>query len=110
MPGTWQEVTNATGLYGSVINPRLNIQLAAFYMGRMRNGWTSPRPDTDRHSLAMASYNAGFGNILQAQKKCDMAVMYDEIIQCLPLVTEHHSKETIGYVSNIWGYWFTLKF
>ena len=110
MPATWKDMTNRTGFTGSVFNPKLNIKLAAIYMGQLRNGWSSPRPETDRHSLAMASYNAGFGNILAAQRLCDMSVMYDEIIQCLPDVTKHHSKETIGYVQNIWMFWYQLKF
>lgn len=110
MPGTWQDLTTRHNISGSVFDPKLNIQLAAIYMAQLRSGWSSPRPELDRHSLALASYNAGFGNILKAQKLCDMSVMYDEIIQCLPDVTNHHSKETIEYVRNIWFYWYQMKF
>lgn len=79
-------------------------------MARLRNGWSSPRPETDRHSLAMASYNAGFGNLLKAQSACGGGVLYSEIIACLPDVTGHHSKETIGYVEKTWDWYLMMVF
>ena len=109
MPATWRQVSKEMGFYGSIFYPELNINAAAYYMAKMRNQWTTKRPEFDRHSLALASYNAGLGNLLKAQKMCDMAILYGEIIDCLPLVTGEHSKETIGYVSNIWHYWLEMK-
>lgn len=110
MPATWRDMEKRHNFVGDVFDPNLNIEMAASYMAILRSGWSSPRPETDRISLSLASYNAGFGNLLKAQRKCEMALMYDEIIQCLPDITHHHSKETIDYVSNIWNYWFQLKF
>lgn len=65
------------------------------------NTWSSPRPNIDRLELAQASYNAGAGNIIKAQKECGGKVLYEDIIECLPQVTGHHSKETITYIKMI---------
>lgn len=105
MPATWLEVSRALGFEG--ISPKQAepaIIAGAFYMSRMRQGWKAKRPEKDRHSLAMASYNAGFGNLLKAQKLCGGANLYPQIIHCLPDVTGHHSEETITYVKRIWNY------
>ena len=105
MPATWADMP----IEGSPFTPRLNIHAAAYYMGRLRTGWSSPRPEFDRHSLAMASYNAGFGNLLKAQRLCTGAILYAEIIDCLPDVTGRHSNETITYVERIWGFYLRIK-
>lgn len=101
MPGTWREMSKK---YPEIQDPWLpvhSIRAAALYMRQLNKGWSSPRPQSDRYHLALASYNAGFGNILKAQKKCNNARLYQPIIDCLPLITGHHSKETIGYVKHI---------
>jgi len=106
MPGTWKDVSRAMG-YGAA-SPHvaeLAIEAGAYYMGGLRKSWSAPRPEADRHSLAMASYNAGLGNLLKAQRVAGGAASYHEIISALPKVTGHHSKETTTYVQRIWGYW-----
>ncbi len=111
MPGTWAGIIGPAKLPpdASAFAPRLSIEAAAFYMGKLRAEWSSPRPEWDRHSLALASYNAGLGHLLTAQRKCNGAVLYDRIIACLPDVTGRHSKETIGYVTSIWGWYEKIK-
>lgn len=112
MPLTWTEVSNALPEveWGAVFVPEASIIAAAYYMRRMRNFWTAPRPEADRHLLAMASYNAGAGNILRAQRACTVEGMapslYKDIIMCLPLVTGEHSKETTTYVRRIITNWY----
>jgi len=109
MPGTWADVTRQLNIEGSAFAPDLSIDAAAYYMGQLRRQWSSPRPEFDRHSLAMASYNAGLGNLLKAQQQCDMATTYACIAGCLPDVTGRHSKETLDYVVKIWAYWMEMK-
>lgn len=107
MPNTWREVA----VKHELNNPwraDQSIRAAAIYMTTLHGGWSSPRPPQDRYLLALASYNAGFGNLLAAQRKCDMAVLYSEIIPCLEAVTGYHSAETRGYVSQIIGRWYPL--
>lgn len=106
MPGTWSDVVDALDLEG--VSPHMAepaIAAGAYYMGTLRQGWSAPRPEMDRHSLAMASYNAGFGHLIKAQKRCGGPPGYAEIIACLPDVTGRHSRETITYVSRIWRHW-----
>lgn len=108
MPATWAEVSDHLGLRGSAHSPDLAITAGAYYLGSLRKRWSAPRPYADRHSLAMASYNAGMGNLLKAQRKCGGRNLYSEIAPCLPAVTGHHSKETLGYVRRIWNYYIQL--
>ncbi|MCJ2164656.1 MULTISPECIES: transglycosylase SLT domain-containing protein [unclassified Pseudodesulfovibrio] len=102
MPGTWDDVCRQLG-YGRV-SPHLvkqAVNAGAYYMVRLRNAWTSPRPEIDRWDLARASYNAGFGNILKAQGLAGGASRYADIIAALPSVTGRHAQETIIYNQRI---------
>lgn len=105
MPGTWIEVSKKLKLKGLAIDPDLAIQAGAYYQAQMQNYWKTPRPHEDRIKLGQASYNAGIGNILKAQKVSGNSIYYNDIISSLPKVTGHHSKETIGYVKKIWIFW-----
>lgn len=104
MPGTWEGVPIFVREDRDVWDARTNIDAAAWYMNTRYNFWTSPRPQLDRIQLAQACYNAGCGHVLNAQKKCNNPSGYDEIIECLPLITGDHSKETIDYVQKIGGF------
>lgn len=108
MPATWTEVARALR-YPPDASPHgdLAIEAGAFYMGRLRAEWASPRPAADRHQLAQASYNAGLGHLLTAQRRCGGALLYAAIVACLPAVTGRHSAETIGYVERI-AHWRAL--
>jgi len=106
MPGTWRDISRQLG-YAN-LSPRIAepaIEAGAYYMGKLRGAWSAPRPEADRHSLALASYNAGLGNLVQSQRLASGASDYAAIIKCLPDVTGRYSVETISYVQRIWGYW-----
>lgn len=60
----------------------------------------------DRMMISMASYNAGAGHLIKAQRICGGGNLYKQIIPCLPQVTGRHSKETIDYVEQIIGKWY----
>jgi membrane-bound lytic murein transglycosylase F len=108
MPGTWSDARRALGwaTAAAATDPDLSITAAAWYMSKLRGVWTAKRPDMDRHMLAMACYNAGCGNVLKAQRLCDNARLYKDIVPpCLPQVTGRHSTETITYVERIVGKW-----
>lgn len=106
MPATWRMmvVELKLGLNASP-HSETAIEAGAYYMARLRRQWSSPRPRADRQMLAQASYNAGLGHLLTAQRRCGMAVLYDAIIRCLPAVTGRHSEETMTYVTRIWRWW-----
>lgn len=103
MPGTVKDSSRALGYQVNPYNPRHAIQAGARYMSYLRGQWRWERPERDKHSLALASYNAGLGHILAAQKHCNNATLYSDIIACLPRVTGRHAEETLNYVPRIWA-------
>lgn len=106
MPATWAEVVGQLGYEG--VSPHAAgpaIVAGAYYMARQVSVWKAPRPASDRYSLAAASYNAGAGNIITAQRVCGGPSGYADIITCLPRVTGEHATETKTYVQRIWQYW-----
>jgi|SRR5690554_69643 len=105
MPPTWKDMQNKLGFDGDPFIPDLNIQAAASYMSQLRGTWDRrQRTSVQVHSLALASYNAGTGNILKAQKVSGNKRLWCEIQPYLSEVTGHHSKETTHYVEVIWKY------
>lgn len=104
MPDTWSQMVRELGFTSSssAFTAPLNIQAHAYYMRQLRKQFRKPRPAYDKHSLALASYNAGLGNILKAQSKGGNSLLYKPMIEALPLVTGKHSVETTNYVSRIW--------
>lgn len=108
MPGTWSDARQAIGVR-DVYSARDNAWAAGWYMRRQLNIWISERTDHQRLELAQASYNAGAGNILAAQRECGGAITWSEIQGCLPAVTGHHASETIGYVRNIRRWYWTMQ-
>lgn len=101
MPGTGREMARRTGVRGPLTSPLVNVHYGTAYLRRMLDFWTTPRPPLARLDLAFASYNAGAGHILNAQRLAGGALLWEEIQLELPNVTGHHSKETRTYVRRI---------
>ena len=105
MPGTSAEVARRLGLPDRPHDPRVAIMLGVAYDRHLWRMWSAPRPDLERLRLMMASYNAGAGHILRAQRLAQAAGLdgsdWADMAAHLPEVTGHHSKETINYVSRI---------
>ena len=75
MPGTWSDIqkklkSTGLGIVANITDPEYNIMYGVHYDRYLWNNWKSKRPVKDRLSLMFASYNAGIGNILRAQKLC----------------------------------------
>ena len=104
MPDTWTQMKRELGFKSdsSAYTAPLNIQAHAYYMRQLRNQFKKPRPEYDKHSLALASYNAGLGNILKAQQEGGNSLLYKPMIEALPKITGRHSVETTNYVQRIW--------
>ena len=85
-------------------NPIQSIWAQVYYMNKLFKVWDLGRADSERLKLALASYNAGTGNILKAQKLSGDEKFWDDIKEHLHLVTGKNSEETITYVDNIFKY------
>lgn len=101
MPDTFAEIGQRSGIKGNPLDPETNLMAGAFYMARQRAAFKLPRPDFERHNLALASYNAGIGNIIKAQKLAGNPTEWHPVSEKLPLVTGRHAKETTDYVKKI---------
>lgn len=103
MPGTARDMTRKHPELIDFWLPEVSIIAAGRYMGDMNRFWSSERSFIYRYMLALASYNAGAGNIFKAQKLSGMKPDYPSIIAELPNVTGRHSIETTTYVKKIIG-------
>jgi len=113
MPGTWKDVSRQLKFPedATAFDPDFAVMAAAYYNYRLRKTWKAERPEFDRMNLVFASYNAGSGHLINAQKLCFAAKKNgDDHLQCnlhsdieafLHLITGHHSKETKTYVRRI---------
>jgi soluble lytic murein transglycosylase-like protein len=109
MPRTWIEVAAQLNLPpGSTPHEDIAIDAGAYYMARMMRTWSSPRPDFERTRLAQASYNAGAGNIINAQRACNGARDWRNIETCLHLITGRNAEETRTYVERIERWWLAM--
>lgn len=109
MPGTAGDIFPLLGY--SVLDRKTaepSIRAGCYYMARLRASWSAPRPEGDRHRLALASYNAGLGHILAAQRVCDGAVLYEPIMVCLPQITGPHASETLSYAPLIYRWFYQM--
>ena len=110
MPATGAEIARVRGMpQGPLTNPVISTLYGGFYMRRMLNIWSSPRPDLERLYLAWASYNAGAGHILKAQKLAGGALLWADIAPYLVQVTGRHSAETLAYVERIPRWYAEIK-
>ena len=112
MPGTSREVAQRLGLPDRPRDPRVAILLGVAYDRQLWGMWSAPRPELERLRLMMASYNAGPGHILAAQRRAWAAGLkgaaWADMAQHLAMVTGRHSAETINYVDRIEGFFRSL--
>lgn len=105
MPGTWADLTRELRLGAVSPHHAVAIEAGAYYMAKLRKMWRTGRVPGDQQPLAQASYNAGAGNIIRAQRVCGGARSWAGIAPCLIHVTgAAHSRETLTYVDRIARY------
>jgi soluble lytic murein transglycosylase-like protein len=85
-------------------NPIQSIWAQTYYMNKLYGQWTTKRSNLGKLELAFASYNAGLGNILDAQKASKNLTNWNDIKLHLSKVTGKNSLETISYVDYIIKY------
>lgn len=106
MPKTFKEISNMEKSISSRIkNARWNIAAGIYYDRMMWKIWKAKRPFLDRVNFMFASYNAGKGNILKAQKLAEKKGLnpnlWQSIKKVLPKITGKRSRETISYIKKI---------
>jgi len=105
MPRTWAEVRDAMKMpaAASPYDPGHAIPAAAFYMRRMRRGWGKPEiAREDLHRFALASYNAGIGNITKAWRLAGKPAYWSHTADVLDKITGKHAEETKTYVQRVY--------
>jgi hypothetical protein len=105
MPATAREIFPLLGY--AAVDRRLagpSIEAGAYYMAKQRRAW-KVHADWSRHRHALASYNAGRGNISRAWKLCERPAEWEQTAICLPEITGRHAKETTTYIQRIWKWW-----
>ena len=105
MRGTWHDVRGR----GPRTDAKRNAEAAARYLAKLHAFWITPRPAECRWELMAASYNAGPGNILEAQGISGGRRCWDLIQSHLPSVTGRHAEETQAYVLRVWGNYRRLR-
>jgi len=105
MPNTFREIQKKNPSFTDVNVPRWNIAAGIYYDSRLYQKWKAPRPLDDRMSFTFASYNAGFGTILRAQRVCKELGLRENYWQSIktvaPRVSKWRYKETVGYIDRI---------
>lgn len=113
MPATFLEIAGKTGIPDYPFTPRWNIAAGIFYDRYLYDNWSSPRPEKDRLALMFASYNAGLGNVLNAQRICEWEQsngnkedcnLWASIKDRAPRVHTWKHVETLSYVERIFQY------
>ena len=97
MPKTWEEIASEIDVGHNPFVAADAIRAGAYYDSKMFGIFKAPRPEEERLSLGLASYNAGAGSVIRCQKR-ERSNRYADIESCLP-------AETRSYVAKIWkGY------
>lgn len=115
MPLTAKEVgqeLKGHQLFKNGFNPLNDIQSVyaqVYYMNKLFRSWKVERTALEKFELALASYNAGLGNILKAQKLSGNQRKWNDIKKYLSNITGRNSLETINYVASIKGYVLQVK-
>jgi membrane-bound lytic murein transglycosylase F len=104
MPGTAAEMAAKYGTDDDIQLPHVNIRYGIAYDKRCFDVW-SKESGRERIRFMLGSYNAGVGNILEAQKLAALAGLatdrWPSIASYLPSITGRHATETINYVAKI---------
>jgi membrane-bound lytic murein transglycosylase MltF len=105
MPSTFSEIqSHATGM-GSIDDPEWNIAAGILLDRDLWRRWERDSIETDRREFMFASYNAGEGTIMNAQRACVAKSLdrriWSSVETVAPEVPRWRYRETLGYVRKI---------
>ena len=105
MPKTFHEIKKKNPSFVDINEPRWNIAAGIYYNHHLYKKWSAKRPFKDKISFTFASYNAGFQNIMKAQKTAKKRGLnenlWHNIKSVAPKVSGWRHEETVGYVDKI---------
>ena len=105
MPKTFHEIKKKNPSFVDINEPRWNIASGIYYDRQLFKKWSAERPFKDKISFTFASYNAGFQNIMKAQKTAKKRGLnenlWHNIKSVAPKVSGWRHEETVGYVDKI---------
>ena len=105
MPGTFKEIQTKNPEIIAIDDPEWNIAAGIYYDRQLWGQWQKDSGEPYRRRFMFASYNAGRGTLLRAQKvarsrKLDPGV-WPSIQSVAPHVPKWRHEETLGYVEKI---------
>jgi len=105
MPKTFHEIKKKNPSFVDINEPRWNIAAGIYYNHHLYKKWSAERPFKDKISFTFGSYNAGFQNIIKAQKTAKKRGLnenlWHNIKSVAPKVSGWRHEETVGYVDKI---------
>jgi len=105
MPSTYREITSDNDDLGMIDNPELNIEAGIAYDRRLWLRWEHDSIADDRLQFMFASYNAGRGTLLSAQRRARQRQLdprqWRNIEKIAPSVPRWRHVETLDYVRKI---------
>ena len=107
MPSTFKEIQSHSPAFGSIDDPEWNIAAGIMHDRGLWRRWERDSIDVDRREFMFASYNAGEGTIMNAQRACVAKSLdqrsWSSVESVAPNVPRWRYRETLGYVRKIRG-------
>jgi membrane-bound lytic murein transglycosylase MltF len=105
MPSTYKDIQSRARGFGSIDDPEWNIAAGIMHDRSMWRRWERDSIETDRREFMFASYNAGEGTIMNAQRACVARSLdrrsWTSVETVAPDVPRWRYRETLGYVRKI---------
>ena len=105
MPSTYREIASHRPEFGPIDQPEWNIAAGVMHDRYLWQLWQKDVPDDERHRFMFASYNAGEGTIMNAQRACVARSLdrraWRSVETVAPEVPRWRYRETLGYVRKI---------
>ena len=107
MPSTFKEIQSRSATLGSIDDPEWNIAAGIMHDRGLWRRCERDSIDVDRREFMFASYNAGEGTIMNAQRACVAKALdqrsWSSVEAVAPNVPRWRYRETLGYVRKIRG-------
>jgi membrane-bound lytic murein transglycosylase F len=105
MPSTYKAIQSRSPALGSIDDPEWNIAAGIMHDRGLWRRWERDSIEVDRREFMFASYNAGEGTIMNAQRACVERSLdrraWTSVETVAPNVPRWRYRETLGYVRKI---------